>query len=98
LENESGLKISTSEEGLLSNGLKELLNVCLGPAHARPSARRLCLEFRRLRRRTNDVVGHILRQIEKHANQLEEVVAERTQALEIEMANADALLQEMLPR
>ena len=82
----------------LPQGLKDILEQCFGPAENRPTARRLRVLLTKVKRRRNDVIGHILRRIERHASDLEEVVAERTQALEAEMVKADTLLQEMLPR
>ncbi|OQV19036.1 Guanylate cyclase 32E [Hypsibius exemplaris] len=76
----------------------DLLGSCFGPAEFRPTARRLRSLLQRVKKRSNDVIGHILMRIERHATDLEFVVAERTQALSVEMAKADSLLQEMLPR
>ncbi|OQV19035.1 putative Retinal guanylyl cyclase 2 [Hypsibius exemplaris] len=96
LKQDRGMDISSNHQ--LPPDLLQLLTSCFGPAESRPTARRLRNLLQRIEKRTDDVIGHILGRIERHAADLELVVAERSQALSVEMAKADSLLEEMLPR
>ena len=77
--------------------LEQLLMSCTLPAVERPSSRQFISGIQAAVGCPNNIVDHIIRRLEAHAVNLEEVVHERTQSLVEERRRADDLLQEMLP-
>lgn len=77
--------------------LMALLNSCYGLASNRPTVKTFKQKLQKIRRRPETYLMHVMAQLEKHAEGLEDLVTERNRELQAEMCKADMLLEEILP-
>ncbi|XP_055346933.1 atrial natriuretic peptide receptor 1-like [Paramacrobiotus metropolitanus] len=92
-----GYRIPAIPEKVMPEKLQYLLRLCLGIPSKRPTIRIFRKHFRSVLRRPTTYLVHIMKRLEKQAEDLEHLVVERNRELEGEMHKADLLLQEMLP-
>ncbi|XP_055345655.1 atrial natriuretic peptide receptor 1-like [Paramacrobiotus metropolitanus] len=92
-----GPSIFAVPDKVMPERLQTLLRVCVDIPNKRPTIQAFRKQFRSIRNRPSAYLLHIMKKLEKHAEELEDMVAERNRELETEMHKADTLLREMLP-
>ncbi|XP_055355479.1 atrial natriuretic peptide receptor 1-like [Paramacrobiotus metropolitanus] len=92
-----GPSIFTLPEKVIPERLQILLRLCLDVPVKRPMIQTFSKHFRAIQRKPSAYLMQVVKKLQKHAEALEQVVAERSRELQTEMLKADALLREMLP-
>ncbi len=93
----TGLRPSL-EEGLCSKEIIDLLKKCwTDSVNERPEFSTVRDIMRKTTKISGNILDNLLNRMEKYANNLEELVKERTDACEMERKRAETLLYRLLP-
>ncbi|XP_055345668.1 atrial natriuretic peptide receptor 1-like [Paramacrobiotus metropolitanus] len=92
-----GPSIFAVSDKVIPEQLQMLLRSCLDFPAKRPTIQAFSKAFRAMQHRPSAYLMQVVRKLEKHAEDLEQIVVERSRELESEMHKADSLLREMLP-